>query len=518
MNRLLKLLHFKSLKMSFLILVLAILLCILRLNYYDWPPNRDVTLYAVTSHELLQGKSLYTDFWEIKPPAIFISYGAAEAIFGYGQLALYVMNLGCALIILFGVYATGAASNYGRLAGIWAALFWTAFSGDISLQLHDANTEAFMNACVIWGFFLFIAPKERPFGYGRAVLIGALFAWASLYKQVIIFIPLLLSIGHIGIPPTGTSRRQAAVQVIIIGVIGAVSWGLVTTYMAYTGRFQIFFDTIVTSATAYAGDPSGNVVGAVSTNNLFEGVYRFQVVIPLVLLASIGTIWGLIREHSRTWILIALYAVGAFISIAITGKFYRHYFQIGIPPLVVAGGWATVMLSRHRIQLKAFMPHLVAATVLVFIIANQISYYTSKPDVALKGTYAELYLVTQKLGRKLTSLLGKDETMFQWGAESGLYFFSQRRPPASINGWFHFSQTFGETFTKQTLHNLEVSPPDLIILAKYFIKVKPDHQIQRWIYKNYSPVGGLSEEEAKYFTLMARRGSTLESRMPVLNH
>lgn len=240
-------LNLKSLKPSFLIIfLLAILICILKLNYYDWPPNRDVTFYAVTSHELLQGKALYSEIWDIKPPAIFITYGAAEAIFGYGQLALFMMNLVCALIILFGVYATGSASEYGCSAGIWAALFWTALSGDISLQLHDANTEIFMNACVIWAFFLLLNPGNKAVNYRRVVLTGALFAWASLYKQVIVFIPLLLSIGHIGIPPAGTSRKQAAGHIIIIGIIGAAAWSLAFAYMAYTGRFQIFFDTIMT--------------------------------------------------------------------------------------------------------------------------------------------------------------------------------------------------------------------------------------------------------------------------------
>jgi len=512
MNRILSILDFKSLKTSFLVIfVLAVLICILKLNYYDWPPNRDVTFYAVTSHELLQGESLYSDFWDIKPPAIFISYGAAEALFGYGPLALYVMNIGCALIILFGVYTAGSATGYGRSAGIWAALFWTALSGDISLQLHDANTEIFMNACVIWAFVLFLNPGNRPFSVSRTALIGALFAWASLYKQVIIFIPLLLSIGHIGLPPTGTSRQQAAVQIAIIGTIGAISWSLVFAYMTYTGRFQVFFDTIMTHAMAYAGSPSGNVAGAVSSGNLFEGVHRFMVVIPLVLLASIGIAWGLIKEKSRIWVMITLYAVGAFISIAIPGKFFRHYFQLGIPPLVVAGGWATVIFSRNRIPFRALMPHFAAAFVLLFIVGNQISYYTSDPETELKDSYAELYLITQKLGSRLSSIIKKDETMFQWGAETGLYFFSQRRPPASIHCWSHFYQTFGEAFTHQTMNKLKASPPDLIILAKYFLKAQPDHEIQKWIYSNYEILDATTEEEEKYFVLMALQGSDLGS-------
>ena len=121
-------LHFlRNTMIHFLVLVaLALLISVLRLHYYDWPPNRDVTLYAVISHELLHGKKLYADFWDVKPPAVFLSYGAAELVFGYGQRAIYVMNFVCSLIILSGVYAAGLASGYGTISGIWAALFWTA--------------------------------------------------------------------------------------------------------------------------------------------------------------------------------------------------------------------------------------------------------------------------------------------------------------------------------------------------------------------------------------------------------
>jgi hypothetical protein len=216
------------------------------------------------------------------------------------------------------------------------------------------------------------------------------------------------------------------------------------------------------------------------------------------------------------WVLISLYAIGAFISIALPGKFYRHYFQIGLPPLVVAAGWTTMLFSRACDRWKTFMPHLAALTVLGLIAADQIPYYTNKPEVLLKNTYAELYLVTQKLGKRVPSILNENETMFQWGAESGLYFFSKRRPPASINGWSHFYRTFGAQFTQQTLDTLKRSPPDLVLMPKYFMKIRPDHPIQNWIFDNYIAVDRLSAEETKFYLMMARRGSALESRLAVL--
>lgn len=499
---------------SFLVLVtLAVFITALRLHYYDWPPNRDVTEYAVTAHELLLGKKLYSDIWNPKPPAIFLSYGAGEAVLGYGPRTIFIMNLVCTLIILGGVYAASIASGLGSISGIWAALFWTALSGDISLQLHDANTESFMNACLIWAFVLFLGPANRPFGYCRAIGTGLLFAWASLYKHAILPIPLALSIAHFVIPPEGLNRRQAGKHVLIIAFIGAVIWGVLIAYMGLTGRFQIFYDTMITHGSAYSGSILSNIAKTVSTSRLIDCWHRFKVVSPLMILASIGILFGLTRKRRRPWVLLVMYAIGAYISIALPGKFYSHYYQLGIPPLVVAGGWATAILSQKATKLRASIPHIAAGAVLLYMVSNELPYYRSKPEVQLKGTYAELYLATQKLGRKLASMLEPEETIFQWGAETGLYFYSQKRPPSSILGWSLWSRTFGEQFTQKTLNDLERKPPDLVVIAKYHLKRQPDHPILHWIYDNYRPVFGLSEHEKKHFILMALCGSPIEARM-----
>ena len=46
--------------------------------FIGWPLNRDITTYATIAQELLQGKQLYVDVWDIKPPAIFVTYMLAQ--------------------------------------------------------------------------------------------------------------------------------------------------------------------------------------------------------------------------------------------------------------------------------------------------------------------------------------------------------------------------------------------------------------------------------------------------------
>ena len=76
-----------------LLLVLCGLLVLLRLHTYDEPLERDITTYAVIGHELLGGKALYTDLWDHKPPAIYVTYAAAELLSGYGRDSISSLTL-----------------------------------------------------------------------------------------------------------------------------------------------------------------------------------------------------------------------------------------------------------------------------------------------------------------------------------------------------------------------------------------------------------------------------------------
>ena len=54
----------------------------------DWPPNRDISTYAVIGHEMAAWRALYSDLFDNKPPAIYWSYMATEQVFGYGETAV----------------------------------------------------------------------------------------------------------------------------------------------------------------------------------------------------------------------------------------------------------------------------------------------------------------------------------------------------------------------------------------------------------------------------------------------
>lgn len=492
------------------LIALAVLLAVLRLHYLDWPPNRDVTTYSVIARELLEGEQLYADVWDHKPPAVFVTFGLAQAALGYGPVTLYALNLIAGLAVLFAVFWAGTASGMGTGAGLWAAAFWVALSGDLSLQMHDPNAEAFMNVCAVWGFVLLLGSASGS-SRQRAALAGLLFAAATMYKQVMVTVPLALGLAHIASPPPGVERRSAVGDVLVIAAIGAGGWLSFFLVMALSGHLGDVLDVLFYSA-SYAADRASVVEKIGPTGLLSEMWDRFGVVLPLVLLGGVGMLAGLGRGR-RGWILLAAYSLGAAAAIALPGRYYRHYFQLGLPPLVIACGWATVTLRARSSGLSRRLPQLGAAAALLYVSVFQVRYYRASAEEMLPRTYAEIYLATQQLGRELDSLLLAGETLYQWGSETGLYFFADRRPPSAILAWPLIRGPLATGLTSKALQELQEQPPSIVVVAHYVADSEPQHPVLEWTYANYRPVPALPETLTRHFALFVRRGSPLDTRV-----
>src|SRR5437868_3987206 len=137
----------------------------MRLHTYEEPLERDLTTYAVIAHEMLNGKNLYSDLWDHKPPAIHATYAAAEWIAGYGRDSIFLMNAAAAIATLIACYFAGATGGRGPLAGLIAAGFWTLASGELSIEGNQPNTEVFLNALLTTAFFVFARAETRRIGF-----------------------------------------------------------------------------------------------------------------------------------------------------------------------------------------------------------------------------------------------------------------------------------------------------------------------------------------------------------------
>lgn len=101
-----------------LYVVCAVIILGLRHKSVHEPLERDHATYAVIAHELLEGRQLYSDLWDNKPPGIFWTYAGAELVFGYGEGTVFVLGLLAAIATVPAVErAASAARPEGRAVG-----------------------------------------------------------------------------------------------------------------------------------------------------------------------------------------------------------------------------------------------------------------------------------------------------------------------------------------------------------------------------------------------------------------
>ena len=486
---------------------LCALIFSLRLHTYDEPLERDLTTYAVFAHEMLNGKNLYSDLWDHKPPAIHVTYAAAELVAGYGRNSIFLMNVLAAIATLFVCYSAGSAAGGGRVGGCFAAVFWTLISGDLALEANQPNTEVFMNVFLATAFTLLVRAKKGNLGRRRAVIVGVLFAVASLYKPVVVVQPALLAIAYLACCEPKL-RKKAFVDVLIIAATGIAIWGFVFGYFVARGSDAAFTDAVFGYNHYYSSYQSHqdlrNIQGWMSLSPEV-----FLVVLPIAILAAIGIVRGVIVARQRHWILLLAYIIASEIAVLLPGWPFPHYYQLLLPPLVIGASWSIQLLRRSLPERWSFASYATGALASGAIVLIQVPNYLLPAGDWSVAKYGNIFVETEQLAGKIDGLLSSNETFYEWGSESGLYFATGRRPPSGII--FAFPMLGGplkENLSQRLVKDLKQAKPDLVVAdVATMTLTEREHPVLGWVKENYE-----SFARTDSFLLFARKGSRLATR------
>jgi hypothetical protein len=502
--------------------------------------------YSVMGHELLAGRALYSDQWDQKPPAIYITYAFAEILTGYGLHTIFLLGVVMSIITLLGVYFAGSASSGGMTAGLWAASFWAIISNNLELDAGSPNAEVFMNACLIWAFALLVRMDGRSSDLWRSLVIGGLFALASFYKTVVFAVPVLLACVHVAFPPAGSQgRRRALVQVLVMAAVSIGSWVLVFSYFAVRGRFEAFREVFIYNS-YYAGGLKNMFRSLLApvrrTSELFPNFLN-----PLAIFTSVGAVFCIFKSLRLGALLIA-FIIATWIGIALPGGFWPHYYQLWLPPLAVGAGWTVGLLARVTAERRfAWLPHVAGAVVLAILIVHELPWYRR----ALAGDWSEIVMsprfdAADRFAPQIEEILAPDETFYVWGDSPALYFWTRRRPPTrylltthivGFMPWRYLStmETMGgplaDAFSARVAADLAREQPELFIVERAPLglaqpevfdisrdKEQPEiivnqagHPVIDWFAEHYRPLP--NNPDRGYYVLFMRRGGKLEARM-----
>ena len=505
------------------LVVLSSYIAVMRLHTYNEPFERDITSHAVIAHEMLAGRQLYSDLWDSKPPAIFVTYALADALVGYGPISVYFIGVVAAVVTLLGIYRAGSAYA-GTAGGLWAAAFWTFICSDLYLWANQPNIEVCMNACLVWAFALIIQANGKKLEPGRWLVVGGLFALATLYKPVaIIFAVFLAGIYLVVNIRDRRDRKMAFFQICIVAAVGAAAWGAVFAYFAATDRLAVFYDTVFKYGSYYTRSRGGslfrNIIEGFSRKRLFPLYMKSTPV--LIIFAVVGTIFGLWKGSRRHWLLLLGFALAAQFAIALPGRFYGHYYQLWLGPLVVGTGWAIATLGPKGKPGLALLRHAAGTLGLIILLCSVLPQYKFSADEWSARKINPQFVISRKVVNEVDELLEPDETLYVWGINPEFYFWPKRRPPTGLIWATDLVEgPLAEEHTARALEDLKRNVPEILVVNILHVKTPRNHPVMVWAAKQYIPLPGNPNRGLLYgraflFRIFIRRGGRLAARLGV---
>ena len=468
---------------------ICLLPLLLTAPFFTEPFEGDEGVYGTVAQGILGGKIPYRDLFDHKPPFIYFWYVFSFQIFGEDIVAPRLMSALVWSLTTLVIYKQ-AALLFGREVGVVAALFFALSSSLVVLQA-GANTEAFMLLPLTLSLYA-LTHAMRGNGSGWLLAAGTFGALAVLTKQVagLNLAAGTLILGALFLREYGASEAFRSVAKISVGFVAVVGLALVPFILV--GAFDDFIYANWTYNRLYVAEEPLNLE-RLATDIL--GL-RFLLVSagPLILLSILGL---LAATRSSKWdgLLLGGWLAAGFAGIFLSGRAFPHYYVSLLPTLAILSAVGVPMLRTPRMSSRVFTG-MVLVSASICLLVNVNIYMQPTPEAKHSLRFArsnpELQNRAPQLGAYIASITAPDETIYNYGRESQVYFYADRLPATR----FMYNRSFflDPPTIDEAIAELRVSKPP-VVLDSASLRADPswaeDHPpaIQEWLDEEYTYVG-----------------------------
>ena len=478
------------------LLVIAILFVLVRaLPILTFPMGRDQATYLVVGKGLLEGKRLYRDLWDIKPPGIYIVYAGIAKVFGRAVWSVAMVDALLLLVISFFLFWY-AKSYLGRAGAAVALMVNASWHGE--MRYHwIAQPELFQLVCILSGILLLQWGRRwwKARWFAAGLLLGCV-CW--LKYNGIAFLPLLLFLPYLDRnsldrnPPrvslTIAWRDWVARAVFLVAGLAAAI-GLVLAWIVSTGAWQAMkegqFEVLPRyAAMAFQRNPH-YLLSAFARTDYWLGVWTLWATLAALLVA-----WW--RRDLGRFAPIFFAGLAAFASVVMQVRFHDYYFQICYP--FFAAIWAYLVINiyegcralarslrRRGWRLAAGLVWVVFAEVLFWPLPKEFTklamrYEELREWRADAGTYYSNYphqLPFELLPGQfdVVHYLEKNakpsDSIYLWGAQCSVYYLTGHQPPTRfISDSFIMSLWSPAYWREELMRNLRDTRPTFIVVTR----------------------------------------------------
>lgn len=411
------------------------------------PYTGDQALYRLIGRELLAGRALYTEVWDIKQPGIFLVHAAVEAVAGPVEVATRLLDV---LAVLATAALVGAALR-GRVPG--AAAFWvpvgvaaTVLFGARSLELGQVEQIALVPMTAAVALAL---PRDgrRP-GPVALLAAGVAVGVVAVLKLWLAAVPLAAVVA--ALCAAGVRDRRTAARVALVVAGAALPVAATLLWLADAGALGAAWRTWFVDAVAVL-----DVAGSRPLGRLVTGAGRFAVLWAVLLVPAALALPGVLRR--RDPLDLAALAWTAAGAVVLLGQLWWAYHWVVLVPGVAwlaARGVAPLRRRARSLVLLCALP----AVGLVLT------------DRAGVDPASDRTVVRAELA---ASGLAPGESLYVLG--DPLYHLESGRPvPLRLNGWSPELFTPGQ-WDEVGADLAGPRRPDVVLVEAAYAAVTADH-------------------------------------------
>ncbi len=330
----------------------------------------DEAIYCVTAREMLAGRVLYRDVVDHKPPLIYVTYAATQAVGGPrgGMILVHALTI-------LAVFATSlllrwivrARARRSEDVATFAALLYIVFTTTLlDFDSLAANCELYMVVFLVASVATYLTAIEGRLRLGLLALTGLLVTAGALYKyQAAIHLPLYAL--HLA----WTQRKRPAAVVlgwlaigagVIVGlaIAGAILWrtgalpAAIFWFKFNFGYIQSGMDPLETLARAAIRISfvvgSAALLYALGLRGAYRALRHRSASRGIAEARSNAErCGGLIDEDAPFYRFAVGWLVVSALAVSVGGRFFGHYFhQLTAVLSVLAAPGAAALWHRRR--------------------------------------------------------------------------------------------------------------------------------------------------------------------------
>jgi len=424
----------------------------------DWYGDEGV--YQVLGMGIRQGRLLYRDIFDNKPPMLYVFY----SFFNGDQFWLRMLSLFFGLGALIAFFYLSKKLLENKNASYVSTVIFAVLFGIPLIEGNIANAENFMLLPIILGGLLLVPKNKIKFKY---LIAGLLVGFAFLIKIVALFdfaaflLFIVFSEHNFSfkklITKTGFLETLKKIYPFILGFILPIF--LTTLVFISRGAFGDFIHAIFFSNIGYVGYGNEFLIPQGLLILKLAGLFLFSwlVFAKRNSLKSGGLFIYL-------WLAFSLY--NAFFS----QRPYTHYMLILLPSFCLLIGFLLSNSAWRKFTLVIILATLVLTTQNFWFFTKTTSYYQNflsfiagrKSVVNYQKFFDSNTPANYDLATYINSDTNKNDSVFIWGNNAQIYKLTDKMPPGKYTVAYHILSYKDGLLNTQK--GLNLNKPKLIII------------------------------------------------------